>query len=214
MNSLTENEIELAKGWLNKVCLETDAMFEEQCENCTLVEVNPRLVNQKQMIIIYYNLKHLLKFAKRELKIGYHNCKRLIVQGVAGTGKSQVIKILTRIIRRMFATSKSVLNVAPTGAAAVLLPNGGTIHSLVNIPRRGKDISSHPMSVEKLKSFKSSIFNSDNELASVCINADERSMVGQYTLAWFHQRFPEILTILMGGESDVPFTGKISKKPN
>ena len=93
MNSLTENEIELAKVWLNKVCLETDAMFEARCENCTLVEANPRLVNQKQIIITYYNLKHLLVFAKLELKIGYHNCKKLIVQGVAGTSKSQVIKI-------------------------------------------------------------------------------------------------------------------------
>ena len=130
-NSFTEKEIELAKGQLNKVCL----VFV-----CLLVEVNPRLVNQKQMIIIYFNLKHLLKFAKRELKIGYHYCKRLIVLGVAGTGKSQVIKILTLIIRRMFATSKSVLNVAPTVAAAVLLPNGGTIYSLFNIPRRGQNI--------------------------------------------------------------------------
>ena len=69
MNSLTENEIEFTKGWLNKVCLETDAMFEEQCENCALAEVNPRLVNQKQMIIIYYNLRQLLKFAKRENRI-------------------------------------------------------------------------------------------------------------------------------------------------
>ena len=61
------------------------------------------------------------------------------------------------------------------------------------------------MSVEKLKSFKSSILNSDNELASVCINADERGMVAQYTLARFHQSFTEISTILMGSESDVPF---------
>ena len=86
------------------------------------------------------------------MKIEYHNCKGLIVQGVAGTGKSQVIKILTRIIRRMFATSKSVLSVAPTGAAAVLLPNGGTIHFLVNIPRRGKDISSSTMLLFLMKS--------------------------------------------------------------
>ena len=72
--------------------------------------------------------------------IGSKNNKRLIVKGCAGTGKSQLIKILTRIVRRLFKCK--VPNVAQTGAAEVLLPDGGTIHSTVHIPRKGKKTES------------------------------------------------------------------------
>ena len=126
VEALTSDEIELTKGWLDKVCSESDKIFEESSTNCTLPDVNPRLVNKMQMIVVYYNLKHLFGFANGITKLGYQNCKRLIIQGVAGTGKSQIIKILTRLVRRIFVSNKAILNVAPTGgAAAVLLPDGG-----------------------------------------------------------------------------------------
>ena len=39
----------------------------------------------------------------------------------------------------------------------------------------------------------------------MCINGDKRGMVGQYVLAWFHQRFSEMSTNLLNIESYVPF---------
>ena len=134
----TENlDYEEIKQWLPTVSEEALAVFKREGNDFTFYDVNPRLVNKLQMLIVYYNLKYLLKFAQGDLTISYKNCRRLVIQGCAGTGKSQVIKILTRLVRRIFKCNKSVLNVAPTGAAAVLLPDGGTIHSAVHIPRKG-----------------------------------------------------------------------------
>ena len=108
-------------------------------------------------------------FTQGDLTVSYENCRRLIIQGCAGTGKSQVIKILTRLVRRIFKCNKSVLNVAPTGAAAVLLPDGGTIHS-VHIPRKGKrsdtaTLLDRPMSAKKMKELKNVALNEDGTLA-------------------------------------------------
>ena len=49
-----------------------------------------------------------------------------------------------------------------------------------------------PMSAEKMKSLKSLALDQGNNLALYCINADEWGMIGQYTLAFFHQRFNEL----------------------
>ena len=64
---------------------------------------------------------------------------RLIVQGTAGVGKTFIIKAITRITRRLFSYNGAVMNLAPTGAAAVLLPDGRTIHSTTSIPRKKKE---------------------------------------------------------------------------
>ena len=63
---------------------------------------------------------------------------RLIVQGTAGVGKTFVIIAITYITRRLFGYNSSVMNLAPTGAAAILLPGGRTVHSVINVPRSSK----------------------------------------------------------------------------
>ena len=210
LSSLSEIDINESKEWLHKICVQTDRIFQEEINNCTLPDVNPRLVNHKQMIVVYHNIKQLLNLAMGNIEIEYENCKRLIIQGVAGTGKSQIIKILTRLVRRIFKSNQAVLNVAPTGAAAVLLPDGGTIHSTVHIPQKGRSsktdtVYDHPMSAERMKAIKALVMNSDDKIKLFCINADERGMIGQKTLAWFHQRFCELSNLLLDKESDVPF---------
>ena len=72
------------------------------------------------MIVVFHNLKQLLNLAMGNFETKYENCKRLIIQGVAGTCKRQIIKILKLL--NLFKSNQAVLNVAPTGAAAVLLP--------------------------------------------------------------------------------------------
>ena len=124
--------------WLSDVSKQANQVFQREGRLCSLPDVDPKLVNNKQMLIVNYNIKILLEYARSNFTVGYENCKRLIIQGCAGTGKSQVVKIITRLVRRIFKCNRAVLNVAPTSAAGLLLPDGGTIHSCVNIPRREK----------------------------------------------------------------------------
>lgn len=64
---------------------------------------------------------------------------RLTVQGGAGRGKTHANKIRTRLTLRLFNDANSALNLAPTGAASVLMYNGRTIHSIAAPPRNLTD---------------------------------------------------------------------------
>ncbi|XP_066924594.1 uncharacterized protein [Clytia hemisphaerica] len=113
------------------------------------------------------------------------------------------------MVRRMFQSNRSVLNVAPTGAAAVLLPDGSTIHSAVHIPRNtGSNTATlvdKPMSAGKYKELKDLTLDENEHLSLMCINADERGMVGEYVLAWFHHRFMELSIHVLKREGVIPF---------
>lgn len=209
IDTISEDQYQEMKDWLSQVSGAASLEFERSSRLCTLPDVDPKLVNELQMTIVYFNLKTLLQYARGNIDISYDNCKRLVVQGCAGTGKSQVIKILTRMVRRMFQSNRSVLNVAPTGAAAVLLPDGGTIHSAVHIPRNtGSNTATlvdKPMSAGKYKELKDLTLDENEHLSLMCINADERGMVGEYVLAWFHHRFMELSIRLLKREGVIPF---------
>ena len=74
-------DYEEIKQWLPTVSEEALAVFKREGNDFTFYDVNPRLVNKLQMLIVYYNLKYLLKFAQGDLTISYKNCRRLIIQG-------------------------------------------------------------------------------------------------------------------------------------
>ncbi|XP_066920336.1 uncharacterized protein [Clytia hemisphaerica] len=210
VQSFPDTLIEETKNWLSDVSKQANEAFEREGRLCTLPDVDPKLVNPIQMLIVNYNIQLLLDYARGNFAVGYEHCKRLIVQGCAGTGKSQVVKIITRLVRRIFKCNRSVLNVAPTSAAGILLPDGGTIHSCVNIPRKTKGITfdSCPMNSDQIKHLKSLALDNDGKkLSLMCLNADERGMVGQYVLGWFHQRFSQLSINLLDRESDqsIPF---------
>jgi thymidylate kinase len=58
----------------------------------------------------------------------------LYIAGVAGTGKSYVIKAVVEFFRRCGVSRKLMLS-APTGCAAVPI-DGYTIHALTFLPKR------------------------------------------------------------------------------
>ena len=77
---------------------------------------------------------------------------RLLIQGTAGTGKTNVVKAITRVACRLWRSALACGNWAPTGAAATLLPSGSTIHSSGAGPKNLSDkdravaqFVSHPM---------------------------------------------------------------------
>ena len=75
------------------------------------------------------------------------------------------------------------MNLAHTGAASVLLPNGRTVHSTTP-PRKkckGKDLvtaqlSDYPMSADSLQKLRHYTGTCDTGHKLMCLNLDERSM--------------------------------------
>ncbi|XP_057294620.1 uncharacterized protein LOC130623148 [Hydractinia symbiolongicarpus] len=169
-------DIEEAKNWVKNMLKTSEKREMEHNSQCNLPDVNVRLVNDKQMQVVFFHIKHLLSVASNT------NFKtvplRVIVQGIAGTGKSQIIK--------------------KKGAAAVLLPDGHTIHSVTPPPsKKNKSLSSaalhdYPLSDLQFRKLVKNVCDDDNNLSLMCVNVDERGIIGQNLTAWCSQRFNEV----------------------
>jgi hypothetical protein len=116
-----------------------------------------------------------------------HERLHLIVTGTAGTGKTYLIRCVTRLLGRQLALS------ATTGVAAFDI-GGSTIHSLLCLPVRG--VRAAPLSREALRRLQDRF----EDVAFVVI--DEVSMLGLKTFFWIDSR----LTQASGG-IDLPFGG-------
>ena len=183
--------------WLSNIQKEVEMGMESSVRDLDLPSVNPLLVNHKQRIVVHYTMDFLLKYkqntlTKEEIKVG----RRLLIQGPAGTGKSQAILIITRLTRRLFKTKNAAINVAPTGAAAVLLPDGMTIHSLAHPPMKLKKSENgspidNPLSANNMKLFVQ-LVAPRGEISTMSLSIDERSMVGCSFESYFSHGFHEL----------------------
>ena len=194
---------ENGEEWIDQVSETALESLYQYNEMLNLPDVNILLANKLQMVTISMILRQILSVAKNE------NPEQLLLLlvGTAGTGKTYIVKVVTRIVRRIFNRNGAVLNLAPTGASSVLLPNGRTMHSITPIPRnsRKKDLknaqlSDYPMSDSKLKVLRK-ITGTDNDRKVHLLNIDERGMTSHNDAAWCSQRMKEAT------ENDNPFGG-------
>ena len=125
--------------WLESVGQIAKARKNDVNSNCDLPQIDLMAANDLQQkatrcstFIIAINILNIMKFAANEK----NPPNRLLIQGTAGEGKTFTIVALTYIARRLFRRNNAVMNLAPTGAASILLPNGKTVHSTTNIPRK------------------------------------------------------------------------------
>ncbi|XP_066910877.1 uncharacterized protein [Clytia hemisphaerica] len=117
---------ENTKTWLQDKYEEVEERIATHLNNYNLPVINLLYANPLQRVIIAMNLEKLLSVAA-----GTDNSEplRLLVQGYGGTGKTFTINAITYITRRLFRRNGSTLNIAPTGAASNLIPDGRTLHS-------------------------------------------------------------------------------------
>ena len=148
---------------------------------------------------------------------------RLLIQGTAGVGKTYIITAFTRIVQRLFKRNAAVMNLAPTGAASVLIPDGRTIHSVTPPPRKFKkdkdsataQLSDYPMSSEKLCKLRQHTgMHKDNSVKLFQVNIDECSMQTKSLVAWCSQRVCEATgddSTSYGGIPTVNFFGDLGQ---
>ena len=157
--------------------------FQQLCQNSQdtgdllLPDVNVMSMNNDQQFA--YNI---IMNAVIDHSEGKDVSLRLIVAGVAGSGKSYLIKCLVHSIRKYHHNNKAVQVLAPTGNSANLI-SGKTIHNFLKVPcgpKSRKDMSfpTGPKA-EQLQ---------ENCEGLVCLLIDERSLVGCNLLGWmeFH----------------------------
>jgi ATP-dependent DNA helicase PIF1 len=121
----------------------------------------------------------------------------LTLKGAGGCGKSHVIKAITKLANLICpgcltpGEEQRVALTGPTGPAAFAI-GGGTVHSLLSLPRK-KAYS--PLSPARLKELQ-------RRLKSLCfLILDEHSMVGLKTIGCISLRLKEIK------QSELPFGG-------
>ena len=90
------------------------------------------------------------------------------------------------------------MNLAPTGSAANLLPDGRTVHSTLPPLRKIKkqdrntaQLSDYPMNNKALLKLRNLISYDNGSHQLICLNMDERSMFSHSLLAWSSQRLCE-----------------------
>ena len=201
--------VQRCKTWLNDVKKKLENQPYEDVGNITLdlPATKPLLVNEKQMYAVFLSISSLFQKVNND-DASSHTLHRLIIQGSAGTGKSQIIKVVTRLGLRICQKQKSVLNLAPTGAAAVILPNGRTIHSIANIPRNNEDsnhtvtFSDKPLNAQQMMKLKGVVGNEDGKLGLGVLNLDERGMVGQNLFGWTNARFVAVCRALSASDME------------
>ena len=185
--------------WLETITEEEDANDEARGNECELPNINLLCANELQATVIAINLQRLLQIAKDTLPPDTEPI-HLLIQGTAGVGKTFVINALTRVARRLFNRNHAVMNLAPTGAASVLLPDGRTVHSVAPPPRKmrkDKDavtaqLADYPLNQDKLRTLRRHTgVHEDNQLKLFLLNMDERSMYAKSLLAWASHRFSE-----------------------
>ena len=183
------------KTWIGDVLDEVEEQINEHCNSLDLPEINLLYANPLQRVIIGLNLQKMLQYVQNDST--FDKPLRLLIQGTAGTGKTFVIKAISYIARRLGRRNGSVLNLAPTGSAANLLPDGRTVHSTTPIVNKMKSkcaqLSDYPMASKTLKKLRKIIgcTDSQDDHQLLCLNMDERSMFSNRLLAWCSQRFCE-----------------------
>jgi hypothetical protein len=100
---------------------------------------------------------------------------RLIIKGVAGTGKSTLTNTFVSVLRKMFQDKGAVWVFAPTGAAA-FNAGGSTVHRHYSIPINFDKSHIPPMKAKKMKELLTVFKN------TVALVLDERSLLSAHIL--------------------------------
>ena len=196
------------KDWMENMSTTSELATVAYGNNCNLPKINLLLANSLQRVIIAINLQRMLHIKKKGFSSTQCEPIRLLIQGTVGVGKTFVITALTYIARRLFGRNDSVLNLAPTGAASVLLPDGLTMHSVTPVPRdakftKGAQLSDFPMSDKSLYSLRH-ITGTEGKFKLMCLNLDERGLFSSRMVAWCSQQFSEGTGSQSGSFRNIP----------
>jgi len=168
-----------------------DVLFEEkEFDKEKELEEGKRRVttlNRKQKRVVEHILKNVAKLNKNELSNG---CAMMCGQG--GSGKTYVVQTLCHLFRGVGIKYKCS---SYMGIAAMLLPDGRTMHKTFGLPYDlDKDSSSSAQRNNKL----------GQELIDTKVFfIDEVSMVSNYIMDIIDKKLQELM------ENDMPFGGKV-----
>ena len=131
----------------------------------------------------------------------------MIIVGTAGAGKTYIVNVVSRIARRLICRNGAVLNIAPTGASSVLLPDGCTMHSVTPLPTKSKrrDLEHAQLTDYPLNNIQRSTLckytGTKDDRRVYLLNKDERGMTSNNDAACCSQHFKEATL------DDQPFGG-------
>lgn len=134
-------------------------------------------LTDEQSSIICYLLKYIKLCKDTEDEEQIPQC-HITLRGIAGSGKSLLIKTLVTVVKRMFGKNNAIMLCAPTGCAAYNI-GGSTCHSELHIaPKSEQQISKKNML--KLRDKMNGLF---------VLVIDERSMISAKLLQAIEDRF-------------------------
>ncbi|XP_043479916.1 uncharacterized protein LOC122509746 [Leptopilina heterotoma] len=142
-------------------------------------------LNVKQKIVVDYVLKSVHDSVTS-------NCRCIYVDGPGGSGKTFLYNTLWHLLR---SRGKNVCNMAFTGIAATLLPNGKTVHKILGLPVPLYSDSSSSIKVQS----KEGTFLKGTDV----FIWDEAPMAPKYALEIMDRLLRDVM------KSNEPFGGKV-----
>jgi ATP-dependent DNA helicase PIF1 len=143
--------------------------------------------NEEQRVVID-EILNLLQNSDESANV----CNAYFIDGPGGTGKTFIYRCL---IQSCINLGMRIISVAWTGIAAMLLPQGRTVHSRFKLPL---NLNEHSVSGLNVNSKEAAIIRSAR-----LIIWDEAPMANKYALMCVNRLLKDIM------DNDVPFGGKI-----
>ncbi|KAK3911529.1 LOW QUALITY PROTEIN: ATP-dependent DNA helicase [Frankliniella fusca] len=112
-------------------------LLQTECKALKDDVVDISLLNKDQHMVF----KHIITLTDKISQGKHHKFEFLIVQGMAGTGKTYLLKCYAQYIVSKLG-SKALKLVAPTGVAAKII-NGTTLHSFLSLGRFSSNAECH-----------------------------------------------------------------------
>ena len=150
---------------------------ERDSEELVLPDVDLSLMNEDQKFAFNIVMQTLLDFINGDSAENPFEFLRMVVKGMAGSGKSFLIKCLVKAVRTLFGSNKAVQVVCPTGSSANII-SGVTLHSFLKVPTYERAGEMKPPDGSVGAALQ------ENCQGLKVLLVDERSLVGSTTLGW------------------------------
>ena len=158
------------KKWVENL----EAISKQSTEELQIPEVDIQSMNDDQMLAFNTVMNTLKNYTEQNEQ---YKPLRMAVSGTAGSGKSYLVQCLTKAIRTLFQSNKSVQVLCPTGNSANLI-SGTTLHTFLKVPIYDKSKDMTPPQGTLGKSLQ------ENCDGLEVLLVDERSLIGATTLGW------------------------------
>ncbi|XP_016199191.1 uncharacterized protein LOC107640155 [Arachis ipaensis] len=192
-------ELTMSEDEINQLCLmDIDKILHSYGKTLKYYPPMPLAIEVDSSLLTERVIREELNFNRDDLKKNASNMGFFFVYGYGGTEKTFLWNLMSAEIR---SRGDIVLNIASSGIASLLLPNGRMAHSRFKIPLN--------ITEDSLCNIKPGSLQAMMLLKAKLIIWDEAPMVSRYCYEALDKCLGDIMRFSPTYNKDLPFVGKV-----